>query len=85
MRLTGTGAQFSAGFILLSFPHMLFPIVLIVFGFIYLLKPDIFKQGLWKETDIAQRNMSPANYKTLMRVLGIVFVIAGIIILSLKS
>lgn len=64
---------------------MLFPIVLIVFGFIYLLKPDIFKQGLWKETDIAQRNMSPANYKTLMRVLGIVFVIAGIIILSLKS
>jgi hypothetical protein len=58
---------------------MLVGIVLIVFGAIYLWKPTIFRRGIWMKTSLAIRLFSEENYTKYMRVLGAVFVIAGLI------
>ena len=52
-------------------------IILIVFGIIYLIKPDIFKSGFWRKTDITQQIFSEKNYIISMRVLGVVFIVIG--------
>jgi len=54
---------------------------LIALGIVYLLKPGLFKRGLWLRTSIAQRTMSPEGYLKYMRVLGIVWIILGIALL----
>lgn len=58
--------------------------ILIVFGMVYLIKPDIFRRGIWLETSIAVRKMSARQYKVYMRVLGGVFIAIGIFLLVKK-
>ena len=60
-------------------------IVLIAFGVLYLLKPDIFQRGLWKRTAISQQIMTPEKNKVYMRVLGSAFVVAGLVLLLLSD
>jgi hypothetical protein len=60
-------------------------ILLIVFGIIYLIKPDIFRRGIWRKTAVTQQVFSEKNYLIYMRVLGAVFIAAGIIIWVLKK
>jgi hypothetical protein len=64
---------------------MLFPFILIVFGISYIAKPDMFKRGLWKETAITQRILSPVRYRIYMRVLGLIFIVAGIVMLLTRK
>lgn len=56
-------------------------IIMLVFGIIYIVRPGIFRVGLWKKTDIAQRTLSPSQYIRYMRILGIVFAVAGILLI----
>jgi len=49
-------------------------IIFIVFGIIYLIKPDIFKWGIMWE------RLSRKNFFIYMRLLGLGFIIAGVII-----
>jgi hypothetical protein len=60
-------------------------LVLTAVGVLYLIKPDIFRRGLWRRTDIAQRNLSPEGYLKYMRGVGVVHVIAGLILLLWSS
>jgi uncharacterized protein YjeT (DUF2065 family) len=60
-------------------------IILIGFGVLYLIKPDLFKRGVWKKTAITQQAFSPKNYLIYMRVLGGVFIVAGVLIWVLKK
>jgi hypothetical protein len=55
---------------------------LIALGIVYLLKPGLFKRGLWLRTSIAQRTMSPEGYLKYMRALGIVWIGIGIALLA---
>jgi hypothetical protein len=55
-----------------------YSIILIVAGIIYIIKPDIFKRGIWKKTAITQQIFSPKNYNIYMRILGAVFIAIGI-------
>ena len=55
-------------------------IALIVIGIIYIIKPGIFRRGLWKQTAITQRLLSPENYNIYMRILGSVLIIIGIVV-----
>jgi len=57
--------------------NITYAIILIVFGIIYLIKPDIFKRSIWRKTAITQQIFSEKNYIIFMRVLGGVFIIAG--------
>ena len=61
-------------------------IILVAFGILYLIKPDIYRRGFWKQTDILQRKLSPERYKQFMRWFGGGFLVAGtiLILLSLK-
>ena len=52
--------------------------VLIASGLIYLVKPDIFQRGIWKNTAISQRLLTPEQNKAYMRVLGCVLIAAGL-------
>jgi uncharacterized protein YjeT (DUF2065 family) len=55
-------------------------IILIVFGIIYQVKPDLFKRWFWKRTSIAQRLLSPEAYTKYMKGLGWFYIIGGIIL-----
>ena len=46
-------------------------LILIVIVLVYLVKPDIFRRWIWTNTSIAQRTLSPENYLTYMRALGV--------------
>jgi hypothetical protein len=56
-------------------------IVLIAFGTLYLIKPDIFQRWFWKRTAISQRLLTPEKNKVYMRILGSVFIVVGIVLL----
>jgi uncharacterized protein YjeT (DUF2065 family) len=60
-------------------------IILVVFGILYLIKPDIYRKGIWRKTDILQRKLSPERYKQFMRWLGGVFLVAGSILILLSQ
>jgi len=58
-------------------------IALIVVGLVYTLKPDLFRRGIWKQTSIAQRALSPTGYIRYMRGFGIVLIVIGSALLFL--
>jgi hypothetical protein len=51
---------------------------LIAVGVIYLVKPTIFRRGIWLKTSIAVRTLSEENYIRYMRILGAVIIVAGL-------
>lgn len=55
-----------------------FGVILIVFGVLYVIKPDIFQRWFWKKTAISQRLLTPEQNMIYMRVLGVLLVILGI-------
>ena len=63
---------------------VVYGIVFIVMGAIYIWKPTIFRRGLWMKTSIAIRALSEASYTRYMRGLGFVLVIAGIALILNK-
>jgi hypothetical protein len=63
---------------------VIYGIVFIVIGAIYIRKPTIFRRGLWMKTSIAIRTLSETNYTRYMRGLGYVLVIAGIVLILSK-
>jgi hypothetical protein len=52
-------------------------IALMIVGLVYVLKPDLFRRGLWKRTSVAQRLLSPTGYIRYMRGFGIVQIVIG--------
>jgi len=59
---------------------MIVGFVLIAIGFIYLLKPTLFRRGIWLKTSIAVRTLSEENYIRYMRGLGILLIAGGLIV-----
>jgi len=56
----------------------IYGIALILIGLIYLWKPTMFRRGLWMKTSIAIRMFSEENYTRYIRILGLIFIAAGI-------
>ena len=54
---------------------------LIACGILYQIKPDIFQRWFWKRTAISQRILTPEQNKIYMRILGAVFIVAGVVLL----
>ena len=63
------------------FQSPLTAIVLITFGVVYLIKPDLFQRGIWKKTAISQQVLTPEQNKIYMRVLGAIFILVGLAII----
>ena len=59
---------------------MIVGLVLIAIGFIYLLKPTLFRRGIWLKTSIAVRTLSEENYIRYMRALGILLIAGGLVV-----
>ena len=59
--------------------------ILIVWGGILVLKPNLFVRGIWKRTNIAQRLLSPKGYLVYTRTLGLLFILAGFVWLAVTS
>jgi hypothetical protein len=59
---------------------IVYGIVFIACGLLYLWKPTIFRRGIWMKTSIAIRALSETNYARYMRGLGIAFIVAGILL-----
>jgi hypothetical protein len=51
--------------------------VLIGFGVLYQVKPNLFRRWFWTSTSIAQRLLGPAAYERYMRGLGLCYIVAG--------
>ena len=58
--------------------HIIFELILIVQGVVYLLNPNIFRRWVQLKTSIAIKTMTPKKYETYMRTLGIIFIILGL-------
>ena len=56
---------------------MIFGVVFVALGVLYLAKPDIFNRWIWKRTSVTQRKMSPGQYALYMRLLGLVLTAIG--------
>jgi hypothetical protein len=50
----------------------------ILVGVLYVVKPDLFRRGIWLKTSIAVRLLSETNYKRYMRGLGVVLILLGV-------
>jgi hypothetical protein len=59
---------------------MIAGIVLIAIGVIYLVKPTLFRRGIWLKTSIAIRVLSEENYIRYMRILGVVLIVGGLVL-----
>ncbi len=59
------------------------PWLLIAWGGLLTLKPNIFVRGHWKQTDIAQRLLSPTAYLVYTRTLGLFSILFGFVWLVL--
>jgi len=53
-------------------------VVLIGLGLVYLLRPGLFRRGLWMKTSVAIRALSEQGYRRYMRGLGVALVLIGI-------
>lgn len=53
-------------------------LILIAFGIIYNLKPDLYRTGIWTKTSITQRLLKPNQYVNYMRILGLIFAVLGV-------
>ena len=60
-------------------------LILIAFGILYLIKPDIFQRGFWKKTAISQRLLTPEQNKVYMRILGVVFIFVGFVLFFIQK
>ena len=58
--------------------NQVYGIILIIAGMIYIIKPNIFRIGIWKKTAISQQVFTPKQYAIYMRILGAIFIIMGI-------
>ncbi len=61
--------------------QILLPYVLIGFGLLYVLKPDIFHLFLVRRRPVAEQYPMTDGNRTFMRVLGTVFLVVGFAIL----
>ena len=59
-------------------------VFVLVSGIVFLVKPDIFRRGIWKRTDIAQQALSPEGYLRYMRGMGILNIVLGVAIIVLR-
>jgi len=59
-------------------PYTIPGLALIALGVVYLLKPDLFRRGIWTRTSLAQRTMSPEGYLRYMRGMGVLWIVVGI-------
>ena len=68
--MTGTSSIFAGWF-------------LIAVGVIYLVKPDMFRRGIWKHTSIAPQTLSPEGYLKYTRWVGVITIALGMLFLIL--
>jgi uncharacterized protein YjeT (DUF2065 family) len=54
---------------------------LIVIGVIYLVKPNLFRRGIWLKTSIAVRMLSEENYIKYMRIIGVLTIVIGLVLI----
>lgn len=57
--------------------NLLWGVMLIASGVVYLRKPNVFRRGIWMKTSIAIRFLSEDNYRRYMKGLGAVFIVIG--------
>jgi len=54
---------------------------LLAIGVVYLLKPNLFRRGIWLKTSIAIRTLSEENYVRYMRGMGVILIIIGLVLI----
>ena len=55
--------------------------VLIAFGILYLMKPDLFRNGIWTKRSMLA-NKTPEEYRNFMKKLAIVLIVLGTLLLT---
>ena len=54
--------------------------LLVVWGILYLAKPDIFQRGFWKSIDISRQLSSPEKHSGFVKRFGGILIVIGLII-----
>ena len=54
--------------------------LLVVWGILYIAKPDIFERGFWKSIDISRQFSSPEKHSGFVKRFGGILIVIGAII-----
>ena len=57
-------------------------IVLILIGLVYIRKPSLFQQALFKSVELEQRLLTPDQNEIYMWVLGAISIMIGVVLLN---
>lgn len=55
--------------------------IFIAFGILYLMKPDLFRKGIWNKYSI-HADKTPEEYRSYMKKIAIALIIVGLVILA---
>ncbi len=56
-------------------------LIFIGFGILYLLKPNIFRTGIWLKTPSVTNSWSTEKYQNYLKILAVFFIVLGIVLL----
>lgn len=56
-------------------------LIFIAFGILYLMKPDLFRGGIFQKTSVAATTKTPEEYRRYMQVLAVILIALGISLL----
>jgi len=54
--------------------------LLVLWGILYIAKPDLFQRGFWKSIDISRRLSSPEKHSEFVKRLGGILIVIGLIV-----
>ena len=63
----------------MDFP--VYPVVSLIMGLVFVANPNILRIGIWKETSILQRMLTPKQYNIYMRTLGVIMIVIGVFLI----
>lgn len=60
-------------------------LILVAFGVLYLLKPNLFRKGIWQKTSIPAKTKTPEEYENYMKIIAIVLIVAGLALFAFDN
>jgi hypothetical protein len=60
-------------------------LILIAFGVLYLIKPNLFRTGIWQKTSVTAKTKTQEEYVNYMKIVAIVLIVAGLALLAFDN
>ncbi len=55
-------------------------VLLVVWGILYIVKPDLFERGFWRSIDISRQFSSPEKRSGFLKTFGTILIVIGAVL-----